>query len=172
MWEFEDELEDEMDCTLSENIGDQDPHQPTDPIVAVKPSMVKVIGFVCTFLLSWQAIFKLPDIAIGIILKFLSTFFLKLSEITGSEDLKAIHKMFPDNLKHAQKVQGINRDDYERLVVCHQCHSMYRYADCMGENGISRCTFVRFPRDSQKRMRMPCNTPLMKTIKVAGYPSQ
>ena len=127
-----------------------------------------MIGFVCAFLLSWQAIFRLPDAAIEVIFKFFSLFLYKLSEIMGSEDLKALYNWFPSNLKHAQKLRGIVRDDYQKIVVCKSCYSTYHYSDCVRSNGIINCTFVRYPKHSQKRMRSPCQTPLMKKVKTAS----
>ena len=144
------------DCTDSQN---------TEPI---QLSVTKLISFICTFLLSWQGIFRLPDIAIGVIFKFLSILFLQFGEITGLEDLKLLHKWFPNNLKHARNLQAIDRDDYEKFVVCQRCHSTYPYSDCMEKDGINKCTFVRYPRHKQKRMRTPCNFPLMKTVKTAS----
>ena len=67
-----------------------------------KSSIVKVVGFICTFLLSWQALFRIPDGAIGVLLKFIGLTLLKLSEIMGCEDLKTIHKLFPNSLKRAR----------------------------------------------------------------------
>jgi hypothetical protein len=129
--------------------------------------VAKLIGFVCAFLLSWQAVFRLPDAAIEVIFKFLNLFLCKLGEITGSEDLKILHDWFPNNLKRAKKLQGICRDNYQKLIVCRTCYSTYQYSDCVGRNGISKCTFVRFPKHSQKRMRAPCLTPLMKKVKTS-----
>lgn len=133
-----------------------------------RPLITKLISYICSFLLSWQAIFRIPDVAIGVILKFFRILFLKLSEITKSEDLQLLHRLFPENLNHARKLQDINRDDYEKFVVCSRCHSTYNYSDCVGKDGINKCTFVPFPRHKQKRMRTPCNHLLMKTIKTAS----
>ena len=94
------------------NMTDVSPPKP------VKSSIVKVVGFICTFLLSWQALFRIPDGAIGVLLKFIRLTLLKLSEITGCEDLKTIHKLFPNSLKQARRLQSINCDDFRRLVVC------------------------------------------------------
>ena len=35
-------------------------------------------------------------------------------------------------------------------------------------HGISMCTYVRFPRHPQKRMRTPCSFPLLKSVRTAS----
>lgn len=99
-----------------------------DELHVPSPSIAKLISFVCTFLLSLQAIFRLSDSAIGVVFKFFSLFLLKLSEITRSEDLQLLYNLFPDNLKHARRLRAINREDFEKLLVYQKCYSTYQYA--------------------------------------------
>lgn len=70
--------------------------------------------------------------------KFFGVFLHKLSEVTAVEDMKMLSHYFPNNLKHARRLQAIKHDDFEKLVVCHKCHSTYEYEDC------TNCTFIRF----------------------------
>lgn len=77
-------------------------------------------------------------------------------------------KVFSKQYISGQKLKGIVRDDFEKFVVCQSCNSTYSYIDCMGANGISKCTYVRYPQHSQKRMRSPCNTPLLRNVKTVS----
>ena len=119
----------------------QDLSTPPKPI-----KLLNLISFVCTFLLSWQAVFRIPDGAMVVFFRFFSLFLLKLGNITGSEDLQKIHELFPNSLNHARRMQGMNCDDFRKLVVCQKCYSTYQYKDCIGTGAISNCTFFRFPR--------------------------
>ena len=130
--------------------------------------MQKLVGFICMFLLSWQAVFRIPDGALNVMFKFLSLLFLKLGDITGSVDMKTLSQHFPSSLMLARKVQSGDSANFSKLIVCQKCSTTYRYEDCLERNGIKKCTYVRFPRHPQKRMRVPCNSPLLKLIKTAS----
>ena len=64
------------------------------------------------------------------------------------------------------------RDDYQQLVVCSKCYSTYEYSDCLSKvnpaRNIRACSFVRFPKHPQARMRIPCGSALLKTIRTAS----
>lgn len=53
-------------------------------------------------------------------------------------------------------------------MVCPDCYSTYDYDDCLAQNKRATCSFVRFPRHSQSRMRKKCGSSLLKTIKTAS----
>lgn len=38
----------------------------------IKAPYTKIVEFICIFILSWQSIFRIPDIAVGILFKFIS----------------------------------------------------------------------------------------------------
>ena len=124
------------------------------------------------FLLSWQSIFKIPDVAISTLFKFLKMMFSSLAEILKSENLMEISKNFPDTLSKALKVNYISRENFQKYVTCQQCHCTYPHEISVSRvqetDGIVRCTFVQFPRHPQRRMRSPCQSPLVKIIKTTS----
>ena len=140
----------------------------TETVHTANLSIVKLVGFACAFLLSFQALFLLPDNAIGVLFKFISVMFLKLYDATGSKEIQALHHLFPKSLKHAHALKGINHDDYQRLIVCQKCSTTFESDDCNSVGGIRKCNFIRFPRHPQKRKRTPCNFALFKPVKTAS----
>lgn len=44
----------------------------------VNPMIIKTVHFICTFLLSWQAIFRLTDTALNVLFRFSVYCFLSL----------------------------------------------------------------------------------------------
>ena len=134
----------------------------------IDPLVTQAAHFICTFLLSWQAIFRLADSALNVLFKFLSLLFLKLSLITKSKGLQSLYKLFPASLKQARCLKAIDTDRFTKFVVCGQCHSTYQYGDCLGPHGTDICKFIRFPRHPQKRMRLECSFPLLKKVKTSS----
>lgn len=162
IWEFEseDEFEPSPEATT---------HLNTDGASkAQNSSIFKLVGFICTFLLSWQAAFRIPDGTLNVIFKFFGLLFVKLCDITGSVDLKTLSQHFPNSVMQAHKIQSGDNVSFTKFIVCQKCYSTYRYEDCLERNGISKCVFVRFPRHPQKRMRMICGSPLLKFVKTAS----
>ena len=92
----------------------------------------------------------------------------KLADITNSQMLRQLHDVFPTGLAQAHKLQSINRDKFTRYVVCQLCHSTYSYDTVINtsDTEILKCSFVRFPRHVQRRMREPCSQPLAKKIRT------
>lgn len=132
--------------------------------VQVSPANIALINFVCMFLLTWQTLFRIPNLAMGLIYKFMSIF---LSEL-GSQSLMQVYEFFPDTLKKAQIMQSINYNkNFEKLIVCPKCYSTYEQADCINGKDIARCSYIRFPRHPHANMRTKCNEKLVKTVKTA-----
>lgn len=104
-----------------------------DHNIEVNPLIVKMVHFICAFLLSWQAVFRLTDTALNVLFKFLSLLFLKLSLIMRSESLQMLNNIFPASLKQARN----NTDRFTKFVVCGKCHTTYRYSDCIGPHGVN-----------------------------------
>ena len=95
IWESEDENEVEDDVR--------------DDTVAIK-----FVKLMCVFLLSWQNNFRIPDIAINSLLKFLAMVFHDFKEIVTADNLQEIAKNFPDNLQKARTISHINRDNFQK----------------------------------------------------------
>ena len=94
----------------------------------------------------------------------------RLADILKSESLKSIYKSFPENLDRARKMNYINRESFKKYITCQKCHCTYPSELCLTKTGVTenivKCSFVRFPRHQQKRMRTSCQFPLVKIIKT------
>ena len=130
------------------------------------PASLKLIGFIITFLLSWQAVFRIPDNAMNILFRFFKMLISKLCIIASNEELNILHQHFPNSLTVAQKFQSMDHITFKEFIVCQKCCSTYKYEECFGTQGIDTCTYVKFPRHPQKRMKKPCGSPLVKMIKT------
>jgi len=113
-------------------------------LVLHRSNMEKMLCFICTFIISWQAIFKIPDSAITMLLKFLKVMLSKLADITNSQMLRQLHDVFPTGLAQAHKLQSINCDKFTRYVVCQLCHSTYSYDTVINtsDTEILKCSFL------------------------------
>ena len=127
---------------------------------------MKIIRLLSVFILTWQAFFWIPDVAIGLLLKFIKVLFSSLAEFLGSQKLHEMLEAMPDTLTKTRTMLSIDRDGFQRFIVCQRCDSTYDYNDCFPTRQIVNCTYVCFPRHSQLHMRTKCNEPLLKTVKT------
>lgn len=125
VWEFGSEDETEV-CSSSPATSTMD-SVPSESLECEKPSILIMIGFICIFLFSWQAVFQIPDGAINVLFKFFSLLFRKMHDVTGSDNLRMLHQNFPSSLTLARKVQSGNYEDFQKLTVCQKCFTTYRY---------------------------------------------
>lgn len=128
MWESTDE----------EDYIDNITHNSSAPL---NSSATKLITLLSIFLLVWQSVFRVANVSMGLLFKFLSLFLLKLSETTGSQTIQYIYDRFPDTLLKAQAMQSVDRDSFLKLIVCPKCHSTYEESDCIGVRVIPECSF-------------------------------
>ena len=119
--------------------------------------------------LTWQAIFRISNMAMDIVFKFVSILLHKLSEFAESTKLKLLAEAFPNTMLKAHTLHAINRDNYQQLIVCEKCNSTYEYSDCLNNATNATCSFIRFPRHPQARMRTPCGTLLLKNVKTSSH---
>lgn len=127
---------------------------------------MKVVRLLSVFLLTWQAFFRIPDVAMGVLLKFIKVLMSSLTELFGSQKLHEMLKVMPDTLAKTRTTLSIDREGFQRFIVCQKCDSTYDYNDCFPTRQIVNCTYVRFPRHPQVHMRTKCNEPLLKTVKT------
>ena len=160
VWEFESDSESDFE---SQTLGSAP--QTNESSQLNGSPVLKLVGFICTFLFSWQAVFRIPDGALNTLFKFFSLFLGKLFTLTGAEHLRMLHQYFPSSLLLAQKMRCEKQASFCKFVVCQKCFTTYNLEDCLGKDGIRNCTYVRFPRHPQKRMRVSCNGPLLKLAK-------
>ena len=111
----------------------------------------------------------------NILFKFFSLLLHKLVTLTGSKTVEELHKYFPSSLLSARKIQCQKQANFYKFVVCQKCFTTFNLEDCLGKDGIQKCTYVHFPRHPQKCIRVLCNESLLKTAKtpsgrITSYP--
>ena len=141
-----------------------DDEELSDTLNVTNNSTLPFIRFIVIFLLSWQSIFRMPNSALNVLLKFISLVLLKLRDITKSNFLTEVADIFPNSLQKAQCFESINRDDFRKF------HTTYENDDCFSSHNapLLYCSYVRYPRHPQVRMRAPCNTRLLKEIRTSS----
>ena len=68
----------------------------------------KFIALVCTFVLTRQRIFRVPDRSNGVMFKFIEVNLNQISKITSSNTMQQICDLFPTTLSNARKMLAID----------------------------------------------------------------
>ena len=76
----------------------------------------------------------------------------------------------PKSIYLAKACLGLEKDDFEKFVVCPTCMTLYKTDDCTitkstGNVVSKKCTHVKFPNHPQRSRRKQCGTLLMKTMR-------
>lgn len=120
-----------------------------DKVHIMKSLYAKLVEFICIFILSWQSIFRIPDVAVGVLFKFISILLDRLADVLKLDSMRQISTIFPGTLDKARKMHFINKEGFENMIACQQCHCTYPYQLCVGRAGVTeniiKCSFVRFP---------------------------
>ena len=67
----------------------------------------------------------------------------------------------------AHRLLSLNRDDFQKVVVCKRCGSTYKYEECIdARNNVKQCSYIRFPNHPWPSKRKPCSFPLLKCVKT------
>src|SRR5581483_9988818 len=111
--------------------------------------------WVILWILQYQQRYKLSNVAIDSLFKFLSLF---LSTIDKNK-----FSTFPPSLYMAKKVVGIPTEIIQ-YVACKKCHKLYETKELLKKTGIPKCSFINFPNHSMEKFRENCNNPLVKKI--------
>lgn len=54
-----------------------------------------------------------------------------------------------------------------RYVVCQKCHNVYTISESKNvDNTSKKCWYRQFPNHPHAQMRLPCDTPLLRTIEL------
>ena len=122
------------------------------------------------FLLLWQAMFKVADRAIVLLLKFFKLFLTGIGKILQAKVLLKFAKIIPETLYLIEKNLGLQKDSFIRYAVCPKCKTLYNYEDCIrrkpnGEAVSAKCSHVSYPHHPHRTRRRPCGSILMKTMR-------
>lgn len=119
----------------------------------------------------WQSVFKVSNVAVTVLLRFLSLFLHYLANITELKSMEVLANVFPDTLPKAQRVAKLNRDDFKKYVCCPKCFAIYDMKDCFDKVGTQEvprsCCSAKFPRHPWMAMRGVCGSTLLKAVKTS-----
>ena len=145
----EDSEDDEVVNFASELIEDEEPELP--PNLNSNDNY----NWIILWILQYQQRYKLPNVAIDSLFKFLRLFLLTIDENKFSS--------FPSSLYMAKKALGIITKIIE-YAACTKCHKLYNINEILSETEIPTCSFVNFPNHSIERFRRKCDNQLVKKI--------
>ena len=123
-----------------------------------------ILQFIVIFMLSWQALFRIPNIAVNLLFKFLSILLLKIAKYTKSKVLEDLTDYFPDTLTKALRYQSVSLNDFEKFVVCPKCYSTSEILCWRDRFEMLICSL---PQTSSRTNASHLHTPLLKIIKTA-----
>lgn len=122
------------------------------------------------FILLWQSVFRVANVAISFLLQFFSLFVYHLSVVTQLKYIRALAEAFPNTIIKARRIIGMNCDKFQNYVCCPKCCSIYELDDCYEKIGTCkvprRCSFIRFPRHPILSKRKACESNILKRIKT------
>ena len=103
------------------------------------------------FLLLRQAMFKVADRAIVLLLKFFKLFLSGIGKMMHAEVLINFAKIIPETLYRIGKNLGLQKDSFIKYAVCLKCKTLYKFDECVrqrpnGEVVSAKCSHVSYPR--------------------------
>ena len=129
-----------------------DDYEPINPIINTNCNYTWII----LWILKYQQRYKLSNVAIDSLFKFIRFFLLMVDENKFSS--------FPSSLYMAKKMLGISTKIIIKYTACSVCHKLHGIRKISNETDIPTCSFVNHPNHSIERFRQKCNNPLFKKI--------
>lgn len=80
----------------------------------------------------------------------------------------------PASIQGCHSLVGSGHTPFKEYVVCPVCHMLFHPKSCPLTEGTSSnkisvvCKYIKYPKHTQGRFRVPCNTPLMYAINKKG----
>jgi hypothetical protein len=118
-------------------------------------------AWVILWILQFQQRYKLSNIAIDSLFKFLKFFLLTIDENKFSS--------FPSSLHMAKQMLGISIKMI-KFAACNKCHKLYDIKEISNKTEVPTCSFVNYPNHSMERFRQKCNNPIFKKIDSSNSP--
>ena len=114
------------------------------------------------WILQYQQWYRLLNVAIDSLFKFLKYFLLMID--------KNEFFYFPSSLYMAKKILGITT----RLIkydACDKCHKLFNIIETLNKTDENpTCSFINYPNHSIERFWQKCNNPLIKKINSNNNP--
>jgi len=157
---FEDEDNDSEDSEDSEVDDDGEANFASTDFEDGEPNLPNInvddnYTWVILWILRYQQRYKLPNVAIDSLFKFLKAFLSMIDKNKFSS--------FPSSLHTAKKSLGISANII-KYAACNQCHKLYDISELSNKTEILTCSFIDYPNHSQERFRQKCNNPLVKKV--------
>ena len=141
----DDEDDDEDDDTEDDN--DEEINFASTDLEDVDPSLPNIdiddnYTWIILWILRYQQRYKLPNVAIDSLFKFLKFVLLTTDKNKFSS--------FPSSLYMAKKNLGISTNII-KYAACNKCHKLYDINEISNKTEVSTCSFVNYPNYNQER---------------------
>ena len=148
--------EDEEDCNM----------------VTVDATFHNIVKLFSIFIILWQSIFRVANVAISVLLNFLFLFLQHISRLCKNDNMAHFLSIFPNNLKKAKEIANFNHDDFLQYVCCPNCSLMYTMDDALkwyigSVRTAKRCKFALFPRHPWSSRQGSCGAKLFKSVQIS-----
>lgn len=124
--EEDEEVQNGEECVLHWNEEDlqglmQDLNEPIPEPPHPQPLLNQINAltrWLCCFILYWQVVSHVSDIAVEWLLAFLGRFLQTLNYGLGSEFLGNLILFFPTTIYTLHRISNLKRDEFEKFVIC------------------------------------------------------
>ena len=134
-----------------------------------------LVFWIVYFLLIWQAACHLSDNGLAWLLRFLVTWLKALGMEISSEVFEKLILAFPGSLYLMRQFLNLDRDNFNKFVVCPKCTKLYKYDSCLeivnNQQVARKCCNTYYSR----RRKHVCNASLVTKVtlengKTCFYP--
>lgn len=162
VWENE-EAEEELnqDFIIDSECNVEEPEIPS-PSPQEEKGENCLVSWLVLFLMRLQSKYYIPDAAIGCLLKFMYAFLVIIGK--QSVVIANIVKYFPQSIHCLRKYWDVNIE-FERLVVCRKCYSVYDKKYCVEKRGTQVLSKFCKYRDHVSAKKS-CDQLLLKTVRL------
>lgn len=161
----------ESDISEPEWWNDSDIDDETSIVHTEVNDASNMVTVLVLFILTWQTVFRIANMAVDTLFRFISLFFHYLAKVTGSDYVQMAATAMPVTFFSAQKLVGLNRDDFMKYVCCPKCSAIYEYEECIsqttGRDVPKHCSSCKFPRHPWQSMRGNCGSHLLKPVETS-----
>ncbi len=158
--DFEDDDDEDSDSEDFEDDDDEEVNFASTDFDDGEPNLPNIdINYNYTWIVLWilqyQQRYKLPNVAIDSLFKFLRSFLLTID--------RNKFLSFPSSLYMAKGTLGLYTNII-KYAVCNKCHKLYDINEISNKTEIPTCSFINYPNHSREQFRQKCNNPLIKKI--------
>ena len=124
---------------------------------------------IVTTLLFIQTQMGFSDSCLEHLLCFIKLIIQLIKSTYSIESIQKLFHVFPLSIYIARQSIYLERDSFQKYVVCTVCHSLTTYEDSWtksltGKKITKYCKLITFPNHKQKPRRKECGNSLMKSV--------